>query len=76
MGIIEFGITYFELNWIEVRSKEDAEAFLTLMENCESVVCTGNSRLCGLCASLYLVKSLARCRPRLVSNSSGLTVLR
>ena len=34
-------LTRMEIKWIEVRSKEDAEAFLTLMENCETVVCTG-----------------------------------
>ena len=32
-------LTRMEMKWIEVRSKEDAEAFLTLMENCETVVC-------------------------------------
>ena len=34
-------LTRMEMNWIVVRSKEDVEAFLTLMENCETVVCTG-----------------------------------
>ena len=34
-------LTRMEMKWIEVRSKEDAESFLTLMENCETVVCTG-----------------------------------
>ena len=34
-------LTRMEIKWIEVRSKEDAEAFLTLMENCETVVCNG-----------------------------------
>ena len=32
-------LTRMEMKWIVVRSKEDAEAFLTLMENCETVVC-------------------------------------
>ena len=34
-------LTRMEMKRIVVRSKEDAEAFLTLMENCETVVCTG-----------------------------------
>ena len=38
-------LTRMEIKWIEVRSKEDAEAFLTLMENCETVVCTGRDGL-------------------------------
>ena len=32
-------LTRMEMIWIEVRSKEVVEAFLTLMENCETVVC-------------------------------------
>ena len=32
-------LTRMEVKWIQVRSKEGAEAFLTLMENCETVVC-------------------------------------
>ena len=32
-------LTRMEMDWIEVRSKEVVEAFLTLMENCETAVC-------------------------------------
>ena len=41
-------LTRMEVKWIQVRSKEGAEAFLTLMENCETVVTTGRDGLPGM----------------------------